>query len=417
MIFVTSIITIITLYLLYYYKFSYYIYKVDLKTCLKSKNKPKTKIPPPFPNGWFKLISSDKLKKKSVEYIEALGHNFAVFRGEDGKSYVMDAYCPHLGANLAIGGHVEKNCITCPFHGWKYEGETGLCVNRKKFCDKNEINNNNNNDNDNNNIDNNKNIYLKKYKSIEINNEIFVWNHSENIEPLWNVPEIDEINNDEFECRGETIQTIESHIQDIPENIADARHFLYVHKKHPGVPLYHHWTPKWKPSTDNDFDKIFEINKNDYENMDDKSFNDLIDYINNKKKYTIKPYTSTLIFDHYATINILNKSIKLPFEMKTISFQIGPGIVYIFIKTSYGNGVLIQTLTPLEKNKHKLVHKLYIEKKVPYFFSAIILYGEGAQVMNDANIWCNKIHVGNPVITSESDKLLMKWRKIGRAHV
>ena len=51
-----------------------------------------------------------------------------MFRGESGQVYVVDAYCPHLGANLAVGGKVEGDCIECPFHGWQYRGEDGKCV-------------------------------------------------------------------------------------------------------------------------------------------------------------------------------------------------------------------------------------------------------------------------------------------------
>ena len=40
----------------------------------------------------------------------------------------MDAHCPHLGAHLAVGGRVEGDCIRCPFHGWKYDGGAGKCV-------------------------------------------------------------------------------------------------------------------------------------------------------------------------------------------------------------------------------------------------------------------------------------------------
>ena len=42
---------------------------------------------------------------------------------------IVDAYCPHLGANLGVGGRVQGNCIECPFHGWQFDGETGQCVN------------------------------------------------------------------------------------------------------------------------------------------------------------------------------------------------------------------------------------------------------------------------------------------------
>lgn len=35
-----------------------------------------------------------------------------------------------MGANLGVGGKVKHTkCIECPFHGWTFEGGTGLCVN------------------------------------------------------------------------------------------------------------------------------------------------------------------------------------------------------------------------------------------------------------------------------------------------
>ena len=58
----------------------------------------------------------------------ALGEQVAVFRGQDGKAYVLDAYCPHLGANLAVGGRVVGSCIECPFHGWQFRGNDGKCT-------------------------------------------------------------------------------------------------------------------------------------------------------------------------------------------------------------------------------------------------------------------------------------------------
>ncbi len=56
------------------------------------------------------------------------GMNLAVFRGESGRSYILDAYCPHLGANLGLGGTVDGDCIACPFHGWTFSGDDGKCV-------------------------------------------------------------------------------------------------------------------------------------------------------------------------------------------------------------------------------------------------------------------------------------------------
>lgn len=56
------------------------------------------------------------------------GVQLAVFRGEDGQAHVLDAYCPHLGANLAVGGRVLGGCLECPFHSWIFQGSDGKCV-------------------------------------------------------------------------------------------------------------------------------------------------------------------------------------------------------------------------------------------------------------------------------------------------
>ncbi|CAG9790622.1 unnamed protein product [Diatraea saccharalis] len=85
------------------------------------------KTPPPFPNGWFVIAESQDLKIGEVLPVDALGQNLCLYRGDDNIPRCVDAYCPHLGANLAVGGAVIGNCIECPFHKWKF-GEDGACV-------------------------------------------------------------------------------------------------------------------------------------------------------------------------------------------------------------------------------------------------------------------------------------------------
>ena len=53
----------------------------------------------------FVLLESRDLARGEVKQVEALGQNLAVFRGTDtGAVFVTEAYCPHLGANIAVGG-------------------------------------------------------------------------------------------------------------------------------------------------------------------------------------------------------------------------------------------------------------------------------------------------------------------------
>jgi nitrite reductase/ring-hydroxylating ferredoxin subunit len=86
------------------------------------------RFPFPIPNGWFIVAASDEVAPGDVVPLYYFGRDLVLFRGADGTPFVLDAYCPHLGAHLAAGGQVEDGCIRCPFHGWKFAGETGRCV-------------------------------------------------------------------------------------------------------------------------------------------------------------------------------------------------------------------------------------------------------------------------------------------------
>ncbi|MEO9931681.1 Rieske (2Fe-2S) protein [Rhodopirellula bahusiensis] len=41
-----------------------------------------------------------------------------------GRWYAMDGICTHQGGPLAEG-HIADGCVTCPWHGWQYELDTG----------------------------------------------------------------------------------------------------------------------------------------------------------------------------------------------------------------------------------------------------------------------------------------------------
>ena len=86
----------------------------------------------PFPNGWIPVLQSRDIRKYEVKTIIAFGQELVAFRGSSGQIYIMDALCPHLGANIGVGGNVVEemgqNCISCPFHGWTFSGKDGLCI-------------------------------------------------------------------------------------------------------------------------------------------------------------------------------------------------------------------------------------------------------------------------------------------------
>jgi phenylpropionate dioxygenase-like ring-hydroxylating dioxygenase large terminal subunit len=67
-----------------------------------------------------------------------LDRKLAVFRGRDGKPLVVDDRCPHRGASLSSGEAVD-DAIQCPYHGWKWDGQSGRCVDIPSLRDQEQI--------------------------------------------------------------------------------------------------------------------------------------------------------------------------------------------------------------------------------------------------------------------------------------
>lgn len=75
------------------------------------------------PTGWFQVGWSTDLEIGTVIPLHYFGADLVAYRGNDGDVHVLDAYCAHLGANLAFGGCVTDEGIQCPFHGWVWNSD------------------------------------------------------------------------------------------------------------------------------------------------------------------------------------------------------------------------------------------------------------------------------------------------------
>lgn len=89
--------------------------------------------PRQYPCGWYRICDSDDISKPGdVRHAFALGREMVIFRSDDEhrQVYVFDAFCVHMGANLAVGGRVMPgtNCLQCPFHLWEFSGNDGRCT-------------------------------------------------------------------------------------------------------------------------------------------------------------------------------------------------------------------------------------------------------------------------------------------------
>jgi phenylpropionate dioxygenase-like ring-hydroxylating dioxygenase large terminal subunit len=75
--------------------------------------------------SWYPAVRSRSLRRGRVRTMELARRRIAVYRDFDGCVHAIDARCPHLGADLALGT-VEADNLRCAFHGWCF-GSDGAC--------------------------------------------------------------------------------------------------------------------------------------------------------------------------------------------------------------------------------------------------------------------------------------------------
>jgi 3-ketosteroid 9alpha-monooxygenase subunit A len=75
------------------------------------------------PTGWFQVGWSSTIPPVGALPLHYFGQDLVAWRDRRGVPHVLDAYCQHLGANLAYGGCVTDEGIQCPFHGWVWNAE------------------------------------------------------------------------------------------------------------------------------------------------------------------------------------------------------------------------------------------------------------------------------------------------------
>lgn len=171
------------------------------------------RFPFPIPNGWFVMDESRNLAPGEIRSLHAFGKDLVLFRSETGEARLVDAYCPHLGAHLGMGGKVDGDGIRCPFHGWRFDGETGRCTDvpyleggRPPAGGR-----------------------VRGYPVVERNHMIWAWHHLEEAEPFYDVPEVPEFEDSDwlpYEVKTFEIATC---VQEMAENDVDFAHFKYVH--------------------------------------------------------------------------------------------------------------------------------------------------------------------------------------------
>ena len=175
------------------------------------------RFPFPVPNGWFVVDESRALAAGELKSFYAFDKDLVLYRTESGEARLIDAYCPHLGAHIGAGGKVDGDGIRCPFHGWRFDGESGRCTDipyAEKISPK---------------------ASLRTYPIVERNHMIWAWHHLEGGEPFYDVPYFAEFDDPDwlpYEVLQFEIGTI---AQEVQENEIDLQHLVYVHGLPPQI--------------------------------------------------------------------------------------------------------------------------------------------------------------------------------------
>jgi nitrite reductase (NADH) small subunit len=89
-----------------------------------SKKEPPKDITPP--DGFEVVLHRDSLQPGEVAEVIIAGRAIAIVNME-GTFHALSNTCPHSGGPLSEG-HLEKDILSCPYHGWGFSIETGACV-------------------------------------------------------------------------------------------------------------------------------------------------------------------------------------------------------------------------------------------------------------------------------------------------
>lgn len=163
-----------------------------------------------FARGWFVVGETREIPDGGVKSLAYFGRKLVAYRTEEGALAVLDAHCPHLGADLGAGGRVFGGCIQCPFHAWTF-GRDGACASIP-YGEKVP-----------------RNARLRAWPVVERNGLIFVYHDPEGRAPDYEIPELPDHGRNGWSRWTLSLIRVKTQPREIVENVADRGHFPTVH--------------------------------------------------------------------------------------------------------------------------------------------------------------------------------------------
>lgn len=174
-----------------------------------------SRFPFPMPFGWFKIALPHEIPPGEIVTRHFFDTELVLWRDGEGSVTCQEAYCPHLGAHLGVGGRIEGSCIRCPFHGWLYDRE-GYNV-EIPYADRP-----------------NRSARVRTLPVREQSGIVFAWYHPVGEDPKWELMEVSEHDDPEYAPYQAYDYTVRTCLQEMGENGFDHAHFQFVHS-HPRV--------------------------------------------------------------------------------------------------------------------------------------------------------------------------------------
>jgi 3-ketosteroid 9alpha-monooxygenase subunit A len=167
--------------------------------------------PTRFARGWHCLGLIRDFGDGLPHAVDAFGQKLVVFRSGDGEINILDAFCRHMGGNLA-NGQVKGNEIACPFHDWRWGGD-GRCKQVPYARRAPRL------------------ARTATWTTLEQDGMLFIWNDPEGNPPPAEVtiPRIEGATSDEWTDWHWYTTVVNTNCREIIDNVVDMAHFFYIH--------------------------------------------------------------------------------------------------------------------------------------------------------------------------------------------
>lgn len=167
-------------------------------------------LPDRYPRGWHCLGPIEDFVGR-ITPLECFGTKIVAWCDEGEKLQVLNAHCPHMGADLSLG-HLNSGRIVCPFHNWEWGGD-GYCKSIP-YCDSIP-----------------REAKTRNWHTMKQNGLFFIWHDHEGNPPI---PEQDIPSHP---CADENSwsnwffirKSTKGFCREFVDNLADVAHFLPVH--------------------------------------------------------------------------------------------------------------------------------------------------------------------------------------------